>query len=94
MIGDRVMVEKKRASGKTLSGTVISDKMEKTVTVEVRTMVMHPKYKKYIRRRMRYKAHDEGNVCHQGDQVEIIASRPLSKTKRWRVTKVLNKATA
>ena len=86
------MAEQERGKRKSQTGTVIGDKMDKTVVVEVRTMVMHPRYKKYLRRRRRFKAHDERNDCHVGDKVEIIETRPLSKTKRWRVRKILVKA--
>ena len=86
------MVDKGRGKRKIQTGTVIGDKMDKTVVVEVRTMVLHPQYKKYLRRRRRYKAHDERNDCRVGDKVEIIQSRPLSKTKRWRVRRILEKA--
>lgn len=77
---------------RTLRGTVRSDKMEKTVVVEVRRRVREPQYKKSIERRARYKAHDEKNECSIGDVVEITQSRPLSKEKRWVVTRVVEKA--
>ena len=86
------MEDKGRGKRKIQTGTVIGDKMDKTVVVEVRTVVLHPQYKKYLRRRRRYKAHDERNDCRVGDKVEIIQSRPLSKTKRWRVRRILEKA--
>lgn len=73
-------------------GTIISNKMEKTVVVQVERLVKHPLYKKYIRRRNKFKAHDTGNECQIGDRVLITESRPLSKTKRWRVSRVLEKA--
>lgn len=72
-------------------GKVVSDKMEKTVTVAVTSLYRHPLYKKYIKRTVRFKAHDEGNRCRTGDTVKIIESRPLSRTKRWVVMDVLNK---
>ena len=75
-----------------LSGVVLSDKMDKTVVVEVRHRVMHRTYKKFITRRVKYKAHDEKNQCASGDQVEIIESRPLSKDKRWRVQKIVQRS--
>jgi small subunit ribosomal protein S17 len=71
---------------------VIGDKMEKTVVVEVRSTVLHPQYKKYVRRRRLFKAHDEQNSCRVGDRVEIIESRPVSKTKRWRVLRILTRS--
>ncbi|NOY64683.1 MAG: 30S ribosomal protein S17 [Nitrospirae bacterium] len=76
---------------KVFVGTVISDKMDKTVTVAVTRLQKHPLYKKYIKRTTKLKAHDEGNVCRVGDTVKIIESRPLSKTKRWVVLEVLNR---
>ena len=73
-------------------GKVVSDKRDKTVTVEVTRMVMHPKYKKYIKRTKKFHAHDEDNSCRVGDIVKIIESRPLSKTKRWVVLEKLQEA--
>jgi len=78
---------------RTLSGRVHSDKMNKTVVVEVRRRVREPRYKKYLQRRARYKAHDENNECKTGDRVEIQESKPFSKDKRWVVTRILEKAT-
>jgi small subunit ribosomal protein S17 len=72
-----------------LRGTVTSAKMDKTVIVTVTRRVQHPLYKKHIDRSKRYPAHDEQNRCKNGDLVEIVSTRPLSKTKRWAVTKVL-----
>jgi small subunit ribosomal protein S17 len=83
------MVETRKRSPKSKNGVVVANKMDKTVSVEVRTTVMHPRYKKYIQRRRRFKAHDESNACNIGDKVEIVESRPLSKTKHWRVRKVM-----
>lgn len=74
-----------RGIRKTRVGVVISDKMDKTVTIEVRRNVLHPLYKKYIRHRSKLYAHDESNSYHVGDHVRVIEARPLSKTKRWRV---------
>ncbi len=73
-------------------GTVISDKMDKTVVVQVERMVKHRLYKKYIRRRNKFAAHDENNSCKIGDKVLITESRPLSKSKRWRVSDIVEKA--
>jgi small subunit ribosomal protein S17 len=73
-------------------GLVISDRMNKTVIVSVERTVMHPKYKKYMRRRTRVKAHDEGNQSHVGDRVLIVECRPLSRDKRWRVSRILVRA--
>lgn len=75
-----------------VSGTVISNKMDKTVVVQVERLVKHPLYKKYIRRRNKFRAHDKDNMCQIGDRVSIIETRPLSKTKRWRVSKIVEKA--
>ena len=66
-----------------LQGVVVSDKMDKTIVVEVERRVQHPIYKKFIRRSKRYHAHDESNAIKVGQKVRIIESRPLSKTKRW-----------
>ncbi len=74
-------------------GVVIRDKMDKTVIVEVARMIVDPLYQKYLRRRTRFTAHDEKNECKTGDFVRIMESRPLSRTKRWRVSKILKKAT-
>ncbi|MBI5523343.1 MAG: 30S ribosomal protein S17 [Desulfarculus sp.] len=83
------MEEKDRGNAKTLTGVVVSDKMDKTVVVQVERLVKHPVYKKYVRRRNRFAAHDETNECRVGDTVLIRQSRPLSRHKRWRVSKVL-----
>lgn len=77
---------------RTLIGTVTSDKMEKTVTVLVERKVKHPLYGKYVVKSKKYHAHDESNQCGIGDKVEIAEGRPVSKTKSWTVTKVLEKA--
>jgi small subunit ribosomal protein S17 len=83
---------KKRGMKRQLVGTVISDKMDSTVVVQVERLVKHRLYKKYIRRRVRLAAHDEQYDCGIGDTVRIIESRPISKTKKWRVCEVLEKA--
>jgi small subunit ribosomal protein S17 len=83
---------KERGLGKTQTGIVISDKMDKTVVVQVDRLVKHPVYKKYVRRRAKYKAHDENNSCQNGDRVLIRECRPLSKTKRWQVSQIVEKA--
>jgi small subunit ribosomal protein S17 len=72
--------------------TVVSDKMDKTVVVQVTDRKSHPLYKKVIQHRVRFKAHDEGNECKIGDLVRIMETRPLSKDKRWRVVEVVEKA--
>ncbi|MFM7735179.1 MAG: 30S ribosomal protein S17 [Alphaproteobacteria bacterium] len=74
------------------TGVVLSNKMDKTVVVVVERLVKHPKYKKYLRARKKYKAHDERNVCGVGDQVTIVETRPVSKEKRWAVRTILKKA--
>ncbi len=76
-----------------VTGVVTSDKMSKTRRVEIHRLVQHPKYKKYIRRRTVCYAHDEANESGAGDRVEIIESAPLSKLKRWRLVRVLEKST-
>ena len=81
----------KRGSQKTLTGTVVSDKMEKSVVVSVERLVKHPVYQKYIRRKAKFMAHDEGNECRIGDRVILTETRPLSKQKRFKVSKVLEK---
>lgn len=81
-----------RNNRKVRSGFVVSNKMDKTVTVEIERKTQHPLYKRVITRSKKYKAHDENNECNEGDKVEIRETRPLSKTKRWRVTKILRKA--
>jgi small subunit ribosomal protein S17 len=78
-----------RGKRKTKVGIVISDKMEKTITVQVDRLVKHPKYGKYIRKYHKFKAHDEEGQAKMGDKVEIMETRPLSKTKNWRLMKVL-----
>ena len=75
-----------------LVGVVPSDKMDKTITVEVIRLKLEPKYKKYVRVRARYKAHDEDNQYHVGDKVEIVESRPLSRTKRWQAARLVERA--
>ena len=80
-----------RGKIQTREGLVVSDKMDKTVVVQIERLVQHPKYKKYIRRRNRVKAHDESNECRAGDRVVIAMTRPLSRDKRWRVRTVLEK---
>jgi small subunit ribosomal protein S17 len=76
---------------KTRVGRVVSNRMDKTVVVEVETPKRHPLYKKTIRRRVKFKAHDENNQCGLGDVVRIIETRPLSKQKRWRVGEIITK---
>ena len=87
-----VVTMKKRLLKRQMVGTVVSDRMDKTVTVLVERLVKHRLYQKYIRRRSKFAAHDENNVSRVGDKVLITQSKPLSKTKRWRVSKIVEKA--
>jgi small subunit ribosomal protein S17 len=73
-------------------GTVLSNKMDKTVVVGVAKTVVHPLYHRYVKRTSKFAAHDEANECNVGDQVMIVSSRPLSKRKRWRVRQILKRA--
>ncbi len=75
-----------------LQGVVVGDKMDKTIIVSVTSTVMHPLYQRYIKRSAKFYAHDESNECKLGDEVSIVATRPLSKTKRWRVREVLKRS--
>ena len=77
---------------KVMIGTVVSDKMDKTVVVAVKTNVKHKIYKKIVKRTYKLKAHDEENVCQVGDKVKVMETRPLSKDKRWRLVEVVEKA--
>jgi small subunit ribosomal protein S17 len=81
-----------RRSRKRQIGKVVSNKMDKTVVVSIERIVKHPVYKKYVRRRGKCVAHDDQNVCQVGDKVLIVETRPVSKTKHWRVHEVLEKA--
>src|SRR5260370_23692371 len=83
--------ERRQPHRKVLQGTVVSNKMQKTVVVAVESFKRHPIYKKRLRRTKRYKAHDENNTCVLGDVVRIIETRPLSKEKRWRVAEILTR---
>lgn len=82
---------KSRGIRKSKVGTVMSDRMDKTVVVRVERVVLHPVYKKYTKRRTTYKAHDEKNEYRIGDRVEIVETRPLSKEKRWRVSRLIER---
>ncbi len=85
-------MKKTRGMKRQLVGTVLSTKMDKTVTVLVERTVIHPIYKKFIRRRNKFAAHDANNTCGIGDRVLITESRPISKMKRWRVSQIIEKA--
>ena len=88
------MTEEKveKTLGHTLTGVVVSDKMDKTVVVTVKDKIKHPLYKKIVNRTIKFKAHDEKNECGVGDKVLIMETRPLSKDKRWRVVEIIEKA--
>jgi len=82
----------KRGKRKVLQGRVKSDKMQKTIVVEVERLVKHPRYGKYIRRRTRLHVHDENEDAREGDIVEVMQTRPLSKTKHWRLVRIVRRA--
>ena len=86
------MTENTRAFRKTMIGQVVSDKMDKTIVVAVEDSVQHPLYKKTMKRTYKLKAHDENNECCIGDTVEVMETRPLSKDKRWRLIRIIEKA--
>ena len=86
------MTENTRAFRKTRIGTVLSDKMDKTIVVAVEDSYQHPLYKKTMKRTYKLKAHDENNECGIGDTVEVMETRPLSKDKRWRLVSIIEKA--
>ena len=81
-----------RNNRKTRVGIVVSDKMDKTVVVSIEDSVKHPKYEKIIKRTIKLKAHDENNECGEGDKVEIMETRPLSRDKNWRLVRIIEKA--
>lgn len=81
-----------RGLRKTRIGKVVSNKMDKTIVVAVENSVRHPLYKKTMKRTYRLKAHDENNECNIGDRVEVMETRPLSKEKRWRLVRIIEKA--
>ena len=86
------MTENTRAFRKTRIGTVLSDKMDKTIVVAIEDSFPHPLYKKTMKRTYKLKAHDENNECGIGDTVEVMETRPLSKDKRWRLIRIIEKA--
>ena len=86
------MSDQQEKSQRTVTGRVVSDKMDKTITVLVERRVPHPWYKKYIRRSSKLHAHDEKNECHEGDTVTIAQCRPLSKSKTWTLVEVVTQA--
>lgn len=81
-----------RNERKVREGIVVSDKMQKTIVVAIETMILHPIYKKRVKRTTKFKAHDENNVAKVGDRVKIMETRPLSKDKNWRLVEVLEEA--
>ncbi|MFQ5882622.1 MAG: 30S ribosomal protein S17 [Candidatus Methylomirabilales bacterium] len=81
-----------RSGRKIFTGTVVSDRMQKTVMVAVERFFRHPEYNKLVRRRTKVKAHDGENRCRVGDKVKIMETRPLSRDKRWRVVEIIQKA--
>lgn len=86
------MSEETRAFRKTRVGTVVSDKMDKTIVVAIEDSVQHGLYKKIMKRTYKLKAHDENNACGVGDTVKVMETRPLSKDKRWRLVEIIKKA--
>jgi len=84
--------EEERGRRKLRVGKVVSDKMEKTVVVVIERLVKHPQYKRYVRRRSRFKVHDEKNECKEGDTIRFMETRPLSKEKRWRFVEFVERA--
>lgn len=85
-------MSEQRNMRKTVVGMVASEKMDKTIVVSVADRVRHPKYKKIVKRTIKFKAHDENNECKIGDKVRIMETRPLSKDKRWRMVEIIEKA--
>ena len=85
-------MSEQRGLRKTRVGVVVSDKMDKTIVVEIRTRVKHPLYGKIMNRTEKFKVHDEKNECGIGDTVRIMETRPLSKDKRWRLVEIVEKA--
>ncbi len=86
------MSDETRSKPKTREAVVVSDKMDKTVVVEIVDRQQHPLYRRRVRQTKRFKAHDENNECREGDKVQIVESRPLSRHKRWRVLEILERA--
>lgn len=77
---------------KTRVGKVVSDRMEKTIVVSIERLVKHPQYGRYVRRRSKFKVHDEKNECRMGDTVRFMETRPISKDKRWRFVEIVERA--
>lgn len=85
-------MENKKTNKKVFTGLVVSDKMDKTVVVKITTKVLHPLYKKYVTKSVKYKAHDENNDAKTGDTVKIMECRPISKEKHWSMQEVIERA--
>ncbi|MEM1178842.1 MAG: 30S ribosomal protein S17 [Acidobacteriota bacterium] len=83
--------EEERGRQQVLAGVVVSDKQDKTVTVRVERTVIHPLYKRFVKKSKKFAAHDENNEAREGDRVVIVSSRPLSKRKRWRVREIVGR---
>ena len=81
-----------RTLRKTRVGMVVSDKMDKTIVVAIQDNIKHPVYNKIVKKTVKFKAHDENNACNVGDKVEIMETRPLSREKRWRLVRIIEKA--
>jgi len=88
----RIMEETTRKEKQTLQGVVVSDKMQKTIVVEIVMRKLHPLYKKYLTRTKKVKAHDENNEAKTGDTVRVVECRPLSRDKRWRLAEIVERA--
>jgi small subunit ribosomal protein S17 len=86
------MMDESKQESRTLTGTVISNKMHKSISVSIDRLVRHPVYEKYVRRSIKLLAHDENNECKEGDVVIIESSRPISKRKSWRLKKIVSRA--
>jgi small subunit ribosomal protein S17 len=85
-------IKKERGKRKVMLGTVVSNSMQKTAVVQIERLVRHPEYGKYVRRRSRYKVHDEKNECRVGDVIRFMETRRLSRDKRWRFTEFVRRA--
>lgn len=84
--------EKAKKTKRVLTGVVVSDKMDKTIVVQISSRKLHRLYKKYLTVSKRVKAHDENNDAHQGDTVQVVEARPMSKEKRWRLSEIIERA--
>jgi len=91
-MAEAIIEQEDRGRRKIRVGKVVSDKMEKTVVVVIERLVKHPVYKRYVRRRSRFKVHDEKNECKEGDTIRFMETRPLSKEKRWRFVEFVERA--